>query len=277
MTVAHVDVPGARLHLIDEGTSTDPPLILIHAGIADCRSWDALAPLLVDAGFRVVRFDMRGAGLTRSEPVPFSRAADVLAVMDALGIARAALIGNSMGGATAFDAAIGAPSRVVAVVGVAAGLGGFDGGSTPLEDELFAEMDRRDSAVPPDPDGIADIDIQVWVDGPGQPRDRVPAALRDLVRAMDTAGYEPGHEVGDVIRLDPPAAARLHELRCPVLAVAGVLDVSEVAATAQHLAAHAPDARAMIWPDVAHMIGMEVPDRLAAVIVEFLKPLRPWP
>ncbi|HSL75673.1 MAG TPA: alpha/beta hydrolase, partial [Candidatus Limnocylindrales bacterium] len=264
------------LYVIDEGARTDPPVVLLHAGIADTRSWDAVSPSLLDAGYRVVRYDMRGAGQTRSEEMPFSRVADLLAVMDACAIERAALVGNSMGGMTAVDAAIAEPDRVTAVVTVAAGLGGFDGASSPLEDELFAEMDRRESAVPPDPQAIADIDIQVWVDGPGQPPGRVPAAVRDLVRAMDTGGYEPGHEVGDVIRLDRPAAVRLDELRCPVLAVAGALDVSEVVQVARHLEANAPDARAVVWPDVAHMIGMEVPDRLAALIVDFLRPLPRW-
>jgi pimeloyl-ACP methyl ester carboxylesterase len=62
----------------------------------------------------------------------------------------------------------------------------------------------------------------------------------------------------------------------PVLAVAGGLDFSEVAATARHLAANAPDARAIVWDDVAHMIGMEVPERLTEAIVSFLAPFRPW-
>jgi pimeloyl-ACP methyl ester carboxylesterase len=181
-----------------------------------------------------------------------------------------------MGGMAAIDTAISAPDRVAAVVGIAAGLGGYDGGRTPLEHELFAEMDRLDSADPPDPSAIADIDARVWVDGPGQPADRVPAAVRALVLEMDVDSFAPGRETGDRIRLQPPAAERLAELRCPVLAVAGALDVSEVAVTARHLEANAPDARAVVWPDVAHMIGMEVPDRLAASIVEFLRPLPRW-
>jgi pimeloyl-ACP methyl ester carboxylesterase len=61
-----------------------------------------------------------------------------------------------------------------------------------------------------------------------------------------------------------------------VLAVAGELDVSEVVQTARHLEANAPDARALIWPDVAHMIGMEVPERLADAIVEFLERIPRW-
>lgn len=276
MSETTVQVPGARLHVVDEGARSDPPLVLLHAGIADVRSWDDLAPRLVDAGYRVVRFDLRGAGRTESEPVDYSRVDDTIAVLDALDIGRVVLVGNSLGGVVAIDTAIAAPDRVVAVVGVAAGLGGLDAARTPLEEAMFAEMEALDSAEPPDPAAIADIDIRIWVDGPGQPADRVPHAIRDLVREMDMASFAPGHETGRIIRLDPPAATRLHELRCPVLAVAGELDASHVAATARHLEANAPDARAVVWPDVAHMIGMEKPDELARAIVGFLAPLPRW-
>lgn len=76
--------------------------------------------------------------------------------------------------------------------------------------------------------------------------------------------------------LDPPAAQRLDELRCPVLAIAGALDVSDVAETAQHLASHAPDARAVVLPGVAHLIGMERPAELASLVADFLRPLPRW-
>jgi pimeloyl-ACP methyl ester carboxylesterase len=65
-------------------------------------------------------------------------------------------------------------------------------------------------------------------------------------------------------------------LRCPILAIAGELDFSGVAATARHVEANAPNAKAEIWPDVAHMIGMEQPERLASAITAFVAPLRPW-
>lgn len=137
-------------------------------------------------------------------------------------------------------------------------------------------MEALEEAAKPDPDAIADIDVQVWVDGPGQPDTRVPAAIREKVRLMDAPQYAADHVSGRPIPLDPPAAARLADLGCPVLAVAGDLDVSDVAQAARHLEANAPDARAVILPGVAHMIGMEVPDELAALIVEFLAPLPRW-
>jgi pimeloyl-ACP methyl ester carboxylesterase len=276
MASTFVPVPGGRLQVVDEGAPSDPPVVLLHAGIADLRAWDELVPLLAAAGYRVVRYDARGFGGSTTEDVEFSNRADVLAVLDALGIHRAALVGNSRGGQIAFDTAVEFPDRVVAVVGVGAGLGGFEGDLTPAEIALFDQMDALEGADPPDPAAIANIDIRVWVDGPGQPETRVPASIREKVREMDTPQYAPGHVAGRPIGLDPPAAARLGHLRCPVLAVAGELDVSEVAQTARHLEAEAPDAQAAILPDVAHMIGMEAPDKLVGLIVGFLAPLPRW-
>lgn len=276
MSERFVSVPGGRLFVVDDGADTDPPIVLLHAGIADSRSWDALVPLLVDAGYRVIRFDHRGHGRSTTDDVGFSPRADLLAVLDDAGIGRAALVGNSRGGRIAIDTAIESPDRVVAVVGVAAGLGGLETESTPEETSLWDEMDQIESADAPDPGAIVDIDLRVWVDGPGQPRDRVPAALRAMVATMDRPLYEPGHVSGSPIPLDPPAVERLADLRCPVVAVAGSLDPSDVTQAARHLAVHAPDARVVIWPHVAHMIGMEVPDELAVLIVDFLAPLPPW-
>lgn len=282
MTSQTVAVPGGQLHVLDEGDPTGPSILLLHAGIADLTSWDALVPLLVAAGHRVVRYDARGFGRSVTDDVEYSNRADAVAVLDALGIDRAALVGNSRGGQIAFDTAIEFPDRVVAVIGVGAGLGGFEGDATPDEIAAFERMDaleeQLDAPAPAgDPavlEAVLDLDVRFWVDGPGQPEDRVPAPLRDLVRAMDRAHYDPSRTQGRPIPLVPPAADRLAELRCPILAVAGALDASDVPQTARHLEAHVPNARAEILPDVAHMIGMEAPDRLAALILAFLAPSR---
>ena len=93
---------------------------------------------------------------------------------------------------------------------------------------------------------------------------------------MDRPQYEPGNVSGQPIPLEPTANERLADLRCPVLAVAGALDIGSMAVLARHLEANAPDARAVILPGVAHMIGLEAPDELTSLIVEFLRPLRPW-
>lgn len=271
-----VPVPGGRLQVVDAGSPTDPPIILLHAGIADLRSWDDMVQPLANEGYRVVRYDARGFGQSTTDDVEYSNRADVIAVLDALGIDRAALVGNSRGGQIAFDTAIESPHRAAAVVGVGAGLGGFEGEPTSEEIELIEQMDALEEADPVDIDAIADIDVRIWVDGPGQPDTRVPAAIREKVRTMDAPQYATDHVSGRPIPMDPPATARLSDLRCPVLAVAGELDISDIKQAARHLEANAPDARAMIIPNTAHMIGMEIPDRLAALIAEFLAPLPRW-
>jgi 3-oxoadipate enol-lactonase len=272
--VEMVDVPGGRLNMVDEGHGQ--PVVLLHAGIADLRSWDSLVPLLVEAGYRAIRYDGRGFGATETSDSEFSNRADLVAVLEACGVRQAALVGNSRGGHIAIDTAIEYPDRVVAVVGVGAGLGGFDGGATPDEQPFFEEMERLEAADPPDAAALAELAVRIWVDGPGQATTRVVEPIRADIRQMVEQSYAPGHLDGKPIVLEPPAAARLGDLRCPVLAVAGALDTSAIVATARYLEASSPNARALIMPGVAHMIGMEAPDELATLIVGFLRPLGHW-
>jgi 3-oxoadipate enol-lactonase len=267
-------VPGGSLFAIDEGEG--PPVVLLHAGVADLRAWDALVAPLTAGGYRVVRFDTRGYGASTTDDVDFSPRADLVAVLDALGIGQAALVGNSRGGMIAIDTAIEYPDRVVAVVGVASGLGGFEVESTADEIPILEAYERLDSADPFDADALTEFETAVWLDGPGQPPNRVDATLREGFKSMARPLNEPGRVRGREVRLDPPADERLDELRCPVLAVAGALDFSDVIKTAHRLEAAVPNARALVWDDVAHMIGMEQPDRLAATVADFLKPLDRW-
>ena len=167
MTDSHVDVPGGRLFVVDDGAG--PPVVLLHAGVADLRAWDAMVGPLTAAGYRVVRFDTRAYGSSTTDDVDFSPTADVIAVLDALGIGRAALVGNSRGGRIALDTAIEYPDRIAAVVGVAAGLGGFEVEPRADEIPILEAYDRVDSAEPFDADALTDFETGVWLDGPSRP------------------------------------------------------------------------------------------------------------
>jgi 3-oxoadipate enol-lactonase len=267
-----IDVPGGRLRAVTEGEG--PPILLVHSAIVDLRAWDAMVPPLVEAGYRVVRYDIRGYGTSTAEDVDFSNRADVLAVLDSVGAGQAAVVGNSRGAMIALDTVLESPDRFVAFVWVGGGVGGFDGGATPEEITLYEEGDALESAG--DADGLADLDIRAWVDGIGQPPTRVPAELREAVREMDRPLVEPGRVFGKPIPLDPPANERLGVIRLPTLAVVGALDSSGTRASAARLAEAVPGARLITIPEVAHLIGMEVPTELAALIVEFLAPLPRW-
>ena len=268
-----IAVPGGRLYAVDEGSG--PPIALLHAGIVDSRAWEPLVPQLVAAGHRVIRYDARGFGRSETDDVAFSNRADVVAVLDALGVGRACLVGNSRGGQIAVDTAVESPERVAAVVTLGANIGGYEPEPTLAEAALFEEMERLEEGD--DVDATVDLHLRAWVDGIGQPPDRVPAAVREAVREMARGAGDPGRIHGRPIRLDPPAADRLARLTMPVLAVAGGLDVSDVWATAQHLERSCPDARAVLVPGVAHMIALEVPELVARLVVDLLRPLGAYP
>jgi 3-oxoadipate enol-lactonase len=174
-----IDVPGGRLCVVEEGDG--PPVVLVHAGIVDLRAWDAFVPHLVVGGFRVVRYDTRGWGRSTTAEVDFSNRADLVAVLDACGIGRAALVGNSRGGQIAFDTAIEFPDRVIAVVGVGAGLGGFEGHPTAEEIALFEEMDRLESA-----------DATAWIPRFARPCGRWTAhSTRQAASSVDRSRWTP--------------------------------------------------------------------------------------
>src|SRR6266545_7537422 len=120
----YLDVPGGQLYVEEDGSG--PPILLLHAGIANLRAWDAMVPGLTAAGFRAIRYDARGFGRSTTEDVSFSNRADAIAVLDALGVSRAALVGNSRGGQIAIDSALEFPDRVAALVTIGSGPGGFD-------------------------------------------------------------------------------------------------------------------------------------------------------
>ncbi|MBI3747091.1 MAG: alpha/beta hydrolase [Chloroflexi bacterium] len=267
-----VQVPGGRLHVAIDGDG--PSVVLVHAGIVDSRSWDPLVPFLVAAGYRAIRYDVRGYGRSTTDEVAFSNRHDLRAVLDDAGVVRAAMVGNSRGAMICLDTIIETPERAVAFAWVGGGIGGYDVEPEPFEAAIYERADALMEAK--DLDGLADLEVELWVDGAQQLPGRAPAWIRDAVREMDRPLLQPDRVMGRPIPLEPPANGRLGEIRIPVLAVVGGLDTSATRAAAVRLEAAVPGARRVVLPDVAHMVGMEAPDRLAALIVDLLQPLGSW-
>jgi pimeloyl-ACP methyl ester carboxylesterase len=99
---------GGRVELFHQLDGEGEAVVLVHAGICDSRQWDDQWPTFT-AVHRVLRIDLRGFGRTPQGDEPYSSAGDVLALLDRLGIERAALVGTSMGGRVALEAAIARP------------------------------------------------------------------------------------------------------------------------------------------------------------------------
>ena len=271
-----IDVPGGRLAAQDEGAG--PPILLIHSAIVNRRSWDPVVPLLVAAGYRVIRYDMRGFGESTTDDVEYQPHADAVAVLDHFGVERAAIGGNSLGGAFALDALVESPQRFVAFLWIGAGIGGYERGTEPAEQELFdAEGKAEDDG---DWDLAAELDTRIWVDGwrdgANQATTRPDAAVRAAIKAWDRELLEPGRVYGEFKRPETRAIQRLETIAVPTLVVIGQLDTSGTRAAAEVMASRVPGARIERLPDVAHIVGMEAPERLAALIVEHLAPLPRW-
>jgi 3-oxoadipate enol-lactonase len=269
-----IDVPGARLAAEDEGDPANPAILLVHSAVVNRRSWDGVVPHLLDAGYRVIRYDMRGFGESTSEDVEFRGHEDALAVLDHFGVAHTAIVGNSMGAHFALDAVLAKPEQFAAYVWVGGGMSGYDKEPNAAEMALFEAEEAAEQAS--DWDGATEIDTQIWLDGVGQPATRVDPAVRAAFKAMDRELLEPGRVYGNRKPADEPAAERLGSVRVPTLVVIGDLDTEGTRASAEKLAAEVPGARLIHLPDVAHMVGMERPDELGAMIVEFLAPLPRW-
>jgi pimeloyl-ACP methyl ester carboxylesterase len=85
------------------------------------------------------------------------------------------------------------------------------------------------------------------------------------------AAYEREPEPGPVAWLDdPPAAARLDQLRTPTLVVVGDQDQPDFVALADRLAAEIPGARKEVIEGAAHVPGLERPEEFNRIVLEFL-------
>jgi 3-oxoadipate enol-lactonase len=261
-----VEVDGGKLYYEVEGGGH--PLLLIHGGLGSLRMWDENVPALAER-FQVIRYDTRGFGRTETDEVEFTNRGDAAAVLDHLGAQSAHVVGQSRGGLIALDLAIDQPERVDKLVSVAGGIGGHDpelpeGTDVPPWDEMERLWESKDW------DALAELEAQVWVDGWGQPQDRVSATIRRQVKDWILANYDASLAEGKPQPLEPPAAERLSDVRVPTLVLIGADDEPGTVIAERELAASVSGARAVEFPGVAHMIQLEEPQRFTELVLGFL-------
>lgn len=260
-----VKVPGGSLYFEVGGKGS--ALTLIHAGVAHLRMWDEQVPALAER-FRVIRYDTRGFGKTRSEAVEFSNRDDLRALLDQLGVERTHLMGMSRGGSIALDFALDSPERVSSLVLVSATPGGFEHEDAEL-DKSWTEMEELYEAK--DWEALVEMETALWTDGPGQPTSRVDGGVRRRMVEWNLWNYraEPGEGIPQP--LDPPAVGRLAEVAVPALVMWGDLDESGVLAGGAALAEGIPGARSHIFEGVAHMVNLERPEEFTQRVLDFLQ------
>jgi pimeloyl-ACP methyl ester carboxylesterase len=178
--------------------------------------------------------DRRGFGDSTWEAEPFSHVDDLLAVMDALDVPDAVLVGNSQRGRVAVEAALGHSDRVTALVLVSPAVSGAPWAEADLRPgELDLEERAQAAADSGDLESASTLEAHLWLDGPLQPEGRVTGEPRELFLEMNGRALT-APEVGEP-RWDVGAWSRLAELRPPVTIVVGDLD------EAPHLSAGVAD------------------------------------
>ena len=259
-SVPAVDVNGLSLHF--ERLGAGPPVLLLAGMASDSASWEpVLAPLA--ARFEVIVPDNRCTGRTRPSPIETSRELmldDTVALLDALGLARVAVVGHSMGAMLGWALAARAPERVAALVPMA-GLPN----APRARAELFATLARL----------RRDVDEAEWFrllfqllfaapffdDG-----DAVDEAVETALAYPHKQSPEAfaRQAAGLASFLEPPDLAAID---CPVRPIVGELDaLLPPAAYAAFLAAHGFGAPTVI-EGAAHALHWERPGAVVEGVI----------
>jgi pimeloyl-ACP methyl ester carboxylesterase len=256
-------VDGGRLFFEVGGSGS--PVVLIHSGITDSRSWDPQVPALA-ARHRVLRYDLRGIGRSDVGHGSYSNLDDLVRLLDAVGFERAALVGVSMGGSLALDVALVHPDRVAALVLVGSGISGRQ-----PPDAFKAQIAEIDELYERGlMDQVVERELEIWLYGKGRTAADVDPAIREAVRDMDRNITERFPEDAKPERIDPPALGRLGEVHVPTLVIVGALDVDHVQEAARELSSGIAGSRIEVMHGVAHVPNMERPVEFNRLVLDFL-------
>ncbi|MGQ0550445.1 MAG: alpha/beta fold hydrolase [Armatimonadota bacterium] len=261
VTQAFAEVNGARLYY--EVAGQGPALVLIHAGIADCRMWDeqvaAFAPR-----YKVIRYDNRGFGKSKMSHESFSVLEDLYQLLRFLDVDRANVLGLSMGGSIALSFTVEHPEMVASLIPVASGLRGYQ-----VSEEVQRRRSRLDAAVATgDASKVVDLMTEVWVDGMGgHAEPTVRERARKLIEGNSGFFFLKG-----IPHHDPPwkTIDRIAEIRVPTLVVVGDRDQPDILAISDLLHARIRGARKVVIPDAAHLVNMEQAEALNRAVLGFL-------
>ncbi len=252
------------------GPMAGHPIVFLHAGVCDRRSWYGTADRLTDLG-TLIAYDRRGFGDSPVSPAPYRDVDDLWAVVDGVTAGPVWLVGSSMGGLLALDAALTDPSRVAGLVLFAPAISGMPEDDTELDPQTQSLDDQLAAA-----EQAGDLQLRsllqarLWLDGPAATDARVTGPARELALAMNEIilRNDVDDEAGSA---GVDAWSRLGEVRPPVTVAWGDLDVPIVIKECEQLALRLPRARRRILPGAAHLPYLERPGLVADIVREALQ------
>lgn len=261
---------GLRIHYRDEGAG--PPLLLIHGTAASLHTWDAWVAELGER-YRLVRLDLPGFGLTGPEPdhdYSIERRVDVLvALLDHLGIERATVAGNSLGGYVAWQLAWRRPERVDALVlvdasgypkGPSSGGNIFDLGRVPVLGPLLSKLTPR---------ALVAAGVRQAYGDPSVPS---PELIDRYYRLLRRAGNRQALLVA-LNRERRDDTARIPGITQPTLVMWGEEDQLVPVADAERFHEDLPKSQLVVYPEIGHLPMEETPERSARDATAFLEGL----
>ncbi len=259
---------GRRLYYDLMGPEKGPVVCFTHSLSYDSGMWAEQVPLLLGAGYRVLRLDMRGHG--GSDPVAgdytmAALAADVAAALEALAIKQVHFIGLSIGGmiGQAFAIAYGAKLKSLMLCDtLPATLTDAKAAWAPR----IAAVKGANSLAP-----LADATMERWFTAAFRPRN--PARwkeIRDTVAASTPAGYLGC--AAAIMNFD--FVPKLPSLKVPTLVVCGAGDPGTPPAETKRIASLIPGGRYEEIADARHFCNVEQPEAFNRIMMGWLKAQR---
>jgi len=245
-------VNGIELAYVRLGKGT--PLVLVHGFPLEGRCWSAVAPLLAEH-FDVIVPDLRGFGrstVTAGEFTMADLAGDLAALLDHLGIDRAAIAGHSMGGYVALAFARAMPHRLA--------------GLALVSSQAAADSPERQAGRHQTADAVAAQGVAVVADAMATKLTAVPelqASLRELMLRQRPAGVIAALRA---MAAREDSTALLGALACPLVLIHGDADVLIPAERAREAMAAQPAASLTLLPGFGHMPMNEAPEAVAEAL-----------
>lgn len=263
--VAHVN--GAQLYYETYGEGH--PVVLVHAGIADCRQWDDQIEAYADH-YQVIRYDHRGWGRSDAPAGPVAFHEDLAGLLGALGVERAHVLGISMGGTMAIDFALTHPQMVRSLVLAGSWLSGFPTESSAQEDAVWQAFEE--ALTREDFDQANRLEVDLKLSGIYRTPEQVDAAVRERLLMIHHSSFDrlgEREQMRPWLKPEPTAAGRLGEIQVPTFIMYGDLDVPAVPIIAEKLGREIAGAQTHVLHGTAHVPNMEQPDEFNRLTLAF--------
>ena len=276
LTARRVEIEGGlHARVVEAGPADGAPVLLVHGWACSAFAWRRQIPTLAEAGPRVVAVDLKGHGFSDKPPLDAEYSASamtsfVLETMDAVGLARASIVGHSMGGAISASVALSAPERVDRLA-LLAPVGFGEVFALPLgrlvSPQAAVPLLPRLARVAPQLAAAATFRL-IWGAGPVT---LTPDDIAQYIAPTQFAEYAPAlRHLVHAFEWLPYADEQLTRLRCPVLVLFGTRDRVVVPRRAQELVRRVPDGRLELVPGAGHMLQEEYADGVNASLLAFL-------